>query len=140
MKRGKYLPLGYYQNLKIGYGTVDYKELKTVYIKFKTWIMPLEDVDCNYTMSRTIKKIKTHIFNLESDLFQRESIVDLNMKVNSVKPNKMSFVDIEITLFTKSQFDIKDKKIKNYINNLINDIIDDDFENKNFYNFHKNKK
>lgn len=140
MKRGKYIPLGYYQNLKIGYGTVDYKDLKTVYIKFKTWIMPLEDVDCNYTMSRTIKKIKTHIFNLESDLFQRESIIDLNMKTNSVRPNKKSFVDIEITLFTKSQFDIKENEVKDYINNLINDIIDNDFENKNFYNFHKNKK
>ena len=140
MKTGKYLPLGYYQNIKIGYGTVDYKELKTVYIKFKTWILPTEDIDCNYTMSRTIKKIKTHIFNLENDLFQRESIVDLSMKTSSVKTNKTSFMDVEITLFVKGQFDIKEKKVKNIMSGLIKDIIDDDFNNKSFYNFYKNKK
>ena len=29
MKIGKYIPLGDYKEVKIGYGTVDYKNLKT---------------------------------------------------------------------------------------------------------------
>jgi hypothetical protein len=33
MKIGKYIPLGEYNNVKIGYGTVDFKNLKTVYLK-----------------------------------------------------------------------------------------------------------
>jgi hypothetical protein len=33
MKIGKYIPLGIYKNVKIGYGTVDFKNLKTIYPK-----------------------------------------------------------------------------------------------------------
>ena len=47
MKTGKYLPLGYYQNVKLGYGTVDYKNLKTVYVKLNSWLLPEDDDNYN---------------------------------------------------------------------------------------------
>ena len=40
MKVGKYIPLGEYNNVKIGYGTVDFKNLKTIYLKFNSWVEP----------------------------------------------------------------------------------------------------
>ncbi len=33
MKTGKFIPLGTYDDVKIGYGTVDFKNLKTIYLK-----------------------------------------------------------------------------------------------------------
>jgi len=35
MKTGKFIPLGHYGNVKIGYGTVDYKNLKNHIYKIK---------------------------------------------------------------------------------------------------------
>ena len=31
MKSGKFIPLGDYNQIKVGYGTVDFKNLKTIY-------------------------------------------------------------------------------------------------------------
>ena len=40
MKSGKYIPLGTYNDVKIGYGTVDSKNLKTIYLKLNSWLQP----------------------------------------------------------------------------------------------------
>jgi len=48
-------------------------------------------------------------------------------------------MDLEITLYTINQFDIKDKLIKNYIKKLSTDIIDNALINKNLFNFSKTK-
>ena len=87
MKIGKYIPLGEYYNVKIGYG-----------------------------------------------------IVDLDIRTKGIKVEKRSFMNLEITLFVETQFDIKTKEIKNVIKKLISGIIDDSLTNKNLYNFHKTKK
>ena len=139
MKNGKYSSLGQYQNIKIGYGTVDSKNFKTIYIKFKTWIEPLETSNFELLISKTSKKIKSHIFQYPNDFFHKESIVDINVKTYSIKLNKKSFMDLEITLFTKTDIIFNDKKLIKFIKTIIKDIIDNDFDNKNFYNFHQNK-
>ena len=45
MKTGKYIPLGTYNNVKYGYGTVDFKNLKTIYIKLNSWLQPENETD-----------------------------------------------------------------------------------------------
>ena len=45
MKTGKYIPLGIYNDVKIGYGTVDFKNLKTIYLKLNSWVQPENDTD-----------------------------------------------------------------------------------------------
>lgn len=139
MKNGKYSSLAQYQDIKIGYGTVDSINFKTIYIKLKTWIKPLENNNYDYIISKTTKKIKTHIFHNSNEIFCKESIVDINIKTSSLKLNKKSFMDLEITLFVKNNIDFRDKKMIKVVRNLIKDIIDNDFDNKNFYNFHQNK-
>ena len=59
MKTGKYIPLGTYNDVKIGYGTIDYKNLKTVYLKFNSWLQVENETD-NYdaTIHKTRRKIK----------------------------------------------------------------------------------
>jgi len=141
MKTGKFITLGYYDNVKIGYGTVDYKNLKTIYVKLNSWVEP-EDMDdeFNELLSKTKRKIKLRIYDLKSDLFKRESIVDLDVRTKGIKLGKKSFINLEITLFTQKHFDIRCKELKITIKKLIEDVIDSDLDNKNLFNFSKNKK
>jgi hypothetical protein len=141
MKTGKFITLGYYDNVKIGYGTVDYKNLKTIYVKLNSWVEP-EDMDdeFNELLSKTKRKIKLRIYDLKSDLFKRESIVDLDVRTKGIKLGKKSFINLEITLFTQKHFDIRTKELKNIIKTLVEDVINSDLDNKNLFNFSKNKK
>lgn len=141
MKTGKFITLGYYDNVRIGYGTVDYKNLKTIYIKLNSWVQPTDDDnEFDTLLYKTRRKIKLRIYNLKSNFFKKESIVDLDVKTKGIKINKKSFLNLEITLFTQKSFDIRSKELKHLIIELIKDIIDFDLENKILFNFYKNKK
>jgi len=140
MKTGKYIPLGFHQNIKLGYGTIDYKNLKTVYIDFNCWILPDLDDDYETIIGKTRKDIKNYIYSLNNDYFQQQSIVDLDIRSKGIKLEKKSFMNLEITLFAKNQFDIKEKDVKKFIKELSETIINDKLTDKNLFNFHKNKK
>jgi hypothetical protein len=141
MKTGKFITLGYYGNVKVGYGTVDHKNLKTIYIKLNSWVEPEnEDTEFNNLLSKTKRKIKLRIYELKSPYFKRESIVDLDVRTKGIKIGKKSFLNLEITLFTAKSFDIRSKELKIFIKELINDIIDVDLNSKKLFNFSKNKK
>ena len=112
MKIGKYIPLGTYNDVKIGYGTVDFKNLKTIYLKLNSWLQPENETDdFNYVISKSRKKIKDLIFNLKSPYFKEQSIVDLDIRTKGIKLEKRSFMNLEITLYVNDQFDIKSKDI-----------------------------
>jgi hypothetical protein len=141
MKTGKFIPLGYYENVKIGYGTVDYKNLKTIYLKLNSWVQPqTEDYDYEQVLSKTRRSIKNKIYSIQSDFFRTENIVDLDIRTNGIKLEKKSFMNLEITLFVKNQFDIKQKDVKNHIKNISENIIDGNLTDKILFNFYKNKK
>lgn len=140
MKIGKYIPLGEYKNVKIGYGTVDHKNLKTIYLKLNSWVQPFNDDD-NYVslIGRSRKVIKNQIYGLYCDKFKQQSIVDLDIKTKGIKLEKRSFMNLEVTLFVNHQFDIKSKDTKEYIKCVIINIIDNSLTNKNLFNFYKTK-
>jgi hypothetical protein len=141
MKTGKYIPLGTYNNVKIGYGTVDFKNLKTIYLKLNSWVQPENDTeDYNQTILKTRRKIKEHIYNLKNNNFKEQSIVDLDIRTKGIKLEKRSFMNLEITLYVEKHFDVKSKEIKNTIKNLLEDIVNDSLIDKKLFNFHKSKK
>jgi len=141
MKTGKFIALGYYRNVKVGYGTVDYKNLKTIYLKLNSWLEPEnEDEEFDDVLSKTKRKIKIRIYNLRPDLFKKEGIVDLDVRTKGIKLGKRSFLNLEITLFTQKYIDIRSKELRDLIKNLSKDIIDSDLDNEILFNFHKNKK
>lgn len=140
MKIGKYIPLGEYDNVKIGYGTVDHKNLKTVYLKLNSWIQPInEDENFDSLLSKTRKLIRNRIQLLCNDKFKQQCIVDLDIKTKGIKLEKRSFMNLELTLYTNHQFDVKSKETKKMIEDIIVDIIDNSLRNKNLFNFYKNK-
>jgi hypothetical protein len=141
MKTGKYIPLGTYNNVKIGYGTVDFKNLKTIYLKLNSWVQPENDTeDYNQTILKTRRKIKEFIYNLKNPHFKQQSIVDLDIRTKGIKLEKRSFMNLEITLYVEKQFDVKTKEIKNLIKNLLEDVVNDGLTDKKLFNFHKSKK
>lgn len=140
MKTGKYITLGYYNDVKVGYGTVDHKNLKTIYLKLNSWLLPeTDDDEFDEILSKTKRKIKLRIYDLKSEYFKKESIVDLDVRTKGIKIGKKSFLNLEITLFTTKTFDIRTDEVKDVINNLSRDIVDSDLNNKILFNFHKNK-
>jgi hypothetical protein len=141
MKFGKFIHLGEYEEIKIGYGTVDFRNLKTVYVKLNSWVMPTDEMaDFDKTILRSRKKIKDTIreHNL-NNLFKKESIVDIDIRTKGIKLDKKSFMNLEVTLFAENQFDIKSKEIKNTLKNLIECIVDNCLIDRSLFNFSKTK-
>jgi len=141
MKKGKFINIGVHNNVKIGYGTVDFKNLKTIYIKLNSWTQPSEEnYDYKKIISKINKTIRSYIFNLKTDFFKKESIVDLDIKTNSIKINKRSFMDLEITLFVDKHFEIKSKEIKEVIKTLSKHVIDEFLIDEILFNFFNKKR
>jgi hypothetical protein len=141
MKNGKYIPLGTYQDVKIGYGTVDYKNLKTIYLKLNSWLQPENETDdFDYLISKSRRKIKEIVYNLKTPFFKEQSIVDLDIRTKGIKLEKRSFMNLEVTLYVDKQFDVKSKELKNTVKKLIEDIVDLGLQEKKLFNFYKTKK
>jgi hypothetical protein len=141
MKIGKYIPLGEYKNVKVGYGTVDFKNLKTIYLKLNSWVQPIngnEDFDSSINKTRRI--IKEIIYNIKNESFKPQCIVDLDIKTKGIKIEKRSFMNLEVTLYVDKLFDVKSKSTKNIVKEIIENVIDNGLTDKNLFNFNKNKK
>lgn len=141
MKTGKYISLGEYNDVKIGYGTVDFKNLKTIYLKLNSWVAPDNETDdFDVVINKTRRNIKEIVYNLKSDYFKPQSIVDLDIRTKGIKLNKRSFMNLEVTLYVENQFDVKSKQVKSLVKGIIQDIINNSLTNKNLFNFYTNKK
>jgi hypothetical protein len=141
MKTGKYIPLGEYNDVKIGYGTVDFKNLKTIYLKLNSWLQPENETDdFDNVIHRSRRKIKEIVYNLKTPYFKEQSIVDLDIRTKGIKLEKRSFMNLEVTLYVDKQFDVKSKELKNTLKRLIEDIVDSGLQEKKLFNFYKTKK
>lgn len=139
MKNGKYVNLGIYSNIKIGYGTVDNKNLKSIYIKLNTWVSPKSVDNFEKNILRIKKKIKDKIYYTENEYFKKECIVDFDLKTKGIKENKRSFMNLEITLFNSQDFDLKNKTTKKYLNDFIKNNIIENLINEDLFTFNLTK-
>lgn len=140
MKKGKFITIGVHNNVKIGYGTVDYKDLKTIYIQLNSWTQPdTEDCDFDRLIQKTRRQIKETVYNLKSEYFKPQSIVDLDIKTSGIKTNKRSFMDLEITLYVEKYFDVRSKEIKQIVSDLSEKLIDTVLIDDSLFNFHETK-
>ena len=97
-----------------------------------------EDYDAILRSSKN--KIKRLVHNLGHGLFREESIVDLDVRTKGIKKEKRSFMNLEVTLYTLKQVNVKDKDLKTDMYGLLCEIIDTCLDNELLYNFHKKKK
>lgn len=141
MKLGRFIPLGIYKNVKIGYGTINHKDLKTIYLSLNSWLEPQDECDDYDRIVKSSRNdIKKLVYNLGHNTFRPESIVDLDIRTKGIKKEKRSFMNLEVTLYVLEQINIKDKDLKLNMEILMKEIIDTCLNDEMLFNFNKKKK
>lgn len=124
MKKGKTSKLDLFQDAKCYYGSVDATELKSIYLVLQTWVTPTQERD-NWervvgTISRTIKHKVLEVYN--KSLFKEHFIVDLDLRTSGIKVDKASFLNLEITFFTKENIEFKSENLSNELNHILKEV------------------
>lgn len=143
MKKGKSVKLNLYSPIKSVYGTVDSKNLKSLYINIQSWVSPkFEHDNWNRVVGNLNREIKHSVYNsIDSDIFKETSIVDLDLRTSGISHGKKSFFNLEVNLYTNEEFDFKSSEIKESVKKIIKNIVKDNvIENKYFeFSLSKNK-
>lgn len=141
MKKGKTITLNQYESIKSFYGTVDAKELKSIYLNIQTWVTPLnEEENWNRVVSLMTREVKHSVLHsINTDLFRPHFIVDLDLRTSGIRYNKKSFMNLEINLFTKQDGDFKCNEIKDSVKKILKRVYKDNILNNNHFNFSSTK-
>lgn len=125
MKSGKYVQLDSRDNIIISYGSVNSKQLKSIYLRHQCWVQPKsDDENWNRVISDLRREIKLCVMgHLNRDFFKEHYIVDLDLRSSGILPGKRSFFSCEITLFTKRQMDIKSEQFSHLMQEFSHKII-----------------
>lgn len=118
------------------------KSSKTINIVFNSWVEVVYDDDINFTkdFERSCKSVKQYIYNnLNNELMVNNLyIVDLSIRKSGFNYKTKSFMDLDITLFTKNDIDENSVILFKHIDELIGGIIKI-FKEKKYYNYHLKK-
>jgi len=142
MKKGKSVKLNLYNPIKSIYGTVDSKNLKSVYINIQSWITPKYDTEnWNRIVGNLNREIKHSVFNsINQKIFQEKSIVDLDLRTSGISHGKKSFFNLEVNLFTTSELDFKSNEIKDSVKQIVRNIFKNNIKEKKHFEFSISKK
>ena len=142
MKKGKSVKLNLYNPIKSVYGTVDSKNLKSVYINIQSWVTPKKEYDnWNRVVSNLGREIKHSVFeSINQKLFQEKSIVDLDLRTSGISHGKKSFFNLEINLYTNSEMDFKSPEIKDSIKTIVNSVFRNNIQQNKYFEFSTSKK
>jgi len=135
MKKGKSVKLNLFNPIKSVYGTVDSKNLKSLYINIQSWVSPKFDHDnWNRVVCNLNREIKHSVFNsIDTNFFKENSIVDLDLRTSGISHGKKSFFNLEVNLYTNQEFDFKSVELKESIKKIVRSIVRDNvIENKYF--------
>jgi hypothetical protein len=142
MKKGKSVKLNLYNPIKSIYGTVDSKNLKSVYINIQSWITPKYDTEnWNRVVGNLSREIKHSVFNsINQKIFQEKSIVDLDLRTSGISHGKKSFFNLEVNLFTTSELDFKSIEIKDSVKQIVRNIFKNNIKENKHFEFSISKK
>jgi len=142
MKKGKSVKLNLSNSFKSVYGTVDSKNLKSIYINIQAWVSPKEELEnwnrivCNFS-----RELKHTVFDsIDTTIFTPKSIVDLDLRTSGIFFGKKSFLNLEINLFTEKEFDFKSNELKNSIKKIIKNIGESNITQNKYFDFTLTKK
>jgi hypothetical protein len=142
MKKGKTSKLNIFDDAKCYYGTVDSKNLKSIYVITQTWVEPIQEFENWSKITGEIKRQILHTLLEVSDqtIFEKKYIVDLDLRTSGIQKNKKSFLNLEITLFIHNQnIDFKSIILRSKIKRLIESIYKDDLKNSKYFILSKTK-
>ena len=142
MKKGKSVKLNLFNPIKSVYGTVDSKNLKSVYINIQSWVTPKEEYDnWNRVVSNLGREIKHSVFeSINQNLFKENSIVDLDLRTSGISKGKKSFFNLEINLYTLSEMDFKSIEIKDSVKTIVKSIYKNNVIQNKYFEFSNSKK
>lgn len=142
MKKGKTSQLKGFDNAKCSYGTVDAKELKSIYIVIQSWVEPIKEVNNWKSVTGMLgRDIKHHLLNVVDPLvFEKHNIVDLDLRSSGIQVGKRSFMNLEITLFLKEHMEFKSIMLRDKIKNIVKTIYTYPLMNSNYFTLNKTKK
>ena len=143
MKKGKSSKLTGYRSYKVNYGTVDSKNLKSIYLNIQTWAEPKTDITSpNSEVNNLSRSIKHSVLeNINKDLYEDKFIVDLDLRCSGIQINKKSFLNLECYFYLKELGnDFKSKEIKDSIKQITNSIIKNNFIKNEIFKFSLTKK
>ena len=142
MKKGKSVKLNLYNPIKSVYGTVDSKNLKSVYINIQSWVTPkIDSNNWNRVVGILSREIKHSVFNsINTEFFREQSIVDLDLRTSGISSGKKSFFNLEENLYVKSTLDFKSKEVKESVKNIVKSIYRNVISNNNHFEFSLTKK
>ena len=141
MKNGKHIPLKISKTYKTHCGTVNSKNMKSMYLTLSAWAEPKFDYDCwSCAIKDTKKSIKKFMSeNLSNAYFKKHSIVDFDLRSSGVTPHKRSFMKCEITMFVEKNMPIKDIATLSMLSATTNSLLEKNFEDNPYFTFHPRK-
>jgi hypothetical protein len=142
MKKGKSVRLNLYNPIKSLYGTVDSKDLKSVYINIQSWVTPKYETDnWNRIVCNLSREIKHSVYNsIDTKIFLEKSIVDLDLRTSGISHGKKSFFNLEVNLYTISEIDFKCPKIKESVRLIVKNIFKNNIKENQYLDFSISKK
>lgn len=142
MKKGKSVKLNLYNPIKSLYGTVDSKDLKSVYINIQSWVTPKYETDnWNRIVCNLSREIKHSVYNsIDTKIFLEKSIVDLDLRTSGISHGKKSFFNLEVNLYTISEIDFKCPKIKESVRFIVKNIFKNNIQENQYLDFSISKK
>ena len=141
MKKGKSVKLNLYNPIKSVYGTVDSKNLKSVYINIQSWVTPKSEYDnWNRIVCNLSRDIKHSVFNsINHELFKEKSIVDLYLRTSGIAHGKKSFLNLEVNLYTNHEIDFKSNEVKDSVKKIIKNIFKENVIQNKYFDFSPSK-
>ena len=93
MKKGKTSRIAGFPEAKITYGTVDSKNLKSVYLNLQSWVNPKDEYEnWDRIVSYFSKTIKNSVYEvLDKEIFKENYIVDLDLRSSGIVTGKKSY-------------------------------------------------
>ena len=142
MKKGKSVKLSLYNPIKSVYGTVDSKDLKSVYINIQSWVTPKYDTDnWNRVVCNLSREIRHSVYNsINTKIFQERSIVDLDLRTSGISHGKKSFFNLEVNLYTTLEIDFKCPEIKESVKSIVKNIFKNNIKENEYFDFSISKK
>jgi len=137
MKKGKTSKIIGFPSAKITYGTVDSKNLKSLYLNLQSWVTPIDEFEnWERIVSNLSKSIKNSVFEvIDTQIYKPKYIVDLDLRTSGIVYGKKSFMNLEVTLFLEKELDFKDPQIKYSLKKISRNIYVENFMKNEYFDF-----